>query len=193
MDADAVPLIQALLDAGSDPNESLAYGQTLLMSAATSSRSDAADRVNVLLKSGAAVNATDENTRTALFYAVDRNDASPEMVDALVRAGADVNRADTRLGQTVLITAIEKDPKPAVISSLLAAKADVNVRNIVGMTALMEASSVRAGSWLIPLLLRAGADAKTMDAGNHSALDRARKNSALKGTEALDMLTAASR
>ena len=191
MDADAVPAVQAMLDVGADPREADQRGATLLMDAAVMGRGDTAERVNALIKAGAAVSARDEIGRTALFFAVDKNYILPDVVDALVKAGSDVNARETHTGQTILMRACGGDPKPPVIDGLIAAGADVNARDAIGGTALMVAAASSEGSWLIPALLKAGADAKTRDKLNRTALDKARKNAGLNGTAALEMLAAA--
>jgi ankyrin repeat protein len=81
------------LDAGADPDSPDPQGTTALMIAA---RTDGAtDAVNLLLKRGAAVNATDSVQSTALMWAVRSN--HPEAVDLLIHHDAEIN-ARTRKG-----------------------------------------------------------------------------------------------
>ena len=79
-------MIERLLDAGADPNTTMAEGDTALMTAARTGKVDA---VRVLLRRGAQVNAQEKwKGQTALMWAAAANNAAS--VEALVEAGADI-------------------------------------------------------------------------------------------------------
>lgn len=102
-----------------------------------------------LIKSGADVNAKNENGRTALMYAAWNN--VTDVAKVLIDAGADVN-AKGNAGETALMHAAARNAVD-VAKALIAAKADVNARaEGGGVTALMVAKTFRA--WNIVTLLK---------------------------------------
>lgn len=126
--------IQALLEAGADPNWADEAGMTPLMAAARVGQLAA---VQVLIAAGADVNARDAREFTALFYAVHNPELDcgfAPVVQALVDAGADVN-ARIFYGITPLMLAAGGG-EGAVCEVLLNAGADVNATNDGGRTAL---------------------------------------------------------
>ncbi|MDR2842329.1 MAG: ankyrin repeat domain-containing protein [Spirochaetaceae bacterium] len=112
---------------------------------------------------GADVNADDDEGITALMYAL-KND-NRETANALLEAGADVNAADED-GITVLMYAAFFSSDAATVSKLLDA-ADINARDDSEKTVLMLATN---NSFVLPLLLAAGADVNAVDSLKKTAL-----------------------
>lgn len=143
-------------------------------------RADATD-ISRCLKAGADVNARDKYRRTPLYLAA-RFSKTPAVVEALLKAGADVN-ARTEFGSTPLHFAARFSKTPAIVETLLRAGAAVNARNRDGQTPLhvaMEYSKTPA----VAALLDAGADPAAIDKADKTPWDYARKNAALRGTNA---------
>ena len=152
--------------------------------------------VQAAINKGADVNDRSNSGWTPLMAAA-MNNPHPEMVTILLKAGADVNATDYR-GKTPLMYAADNNLNREVIAALLKAGADINARDKAGWTALMyavsnlgDSMSSHPGSMII-LLLNAGADAKPRDSLGRSALDMARGDDNLKGTDALQQLEEAS-
>lgn len=101
--------VQALLDAGSDPNEVMTGGATPLHTCGMSRRGQAS--VEVLVRAGAVVDAVDTYGYTALHRMASNNLA--EGAEALIRAGADVNRVTGKpyAGETALRIAMSSGAK----------------------------------------------------------------------------------
>src|SRR5579883_18537 len=111
-------------------------------------------KVQVLLHSGAKVNAQTRYGVTPLYLASVNGDA--EMIDTLLRAGADANEANPG-GETVLMTA-SRTGKPDAVKILLDHGANVNAKESVrGQTALMWAV-LQNHSDVVKMLLEHGAD-----------------------------------
>lgn len=115
-----------------------------------------------------------------------------------MKAGADVNARDNR-SKTPLMYTADTNLNPEVIVTLLKAGGDINARDKAGWTPLMYAVSNLGDSMshshpgsVIIMLLNAGADAKPRDSLGRTALDMARGDDNLKGTDALQQLEEAS-
>jgi len=146
--------------------------ETELMKAA---RYEEVDLVRSLLENGADVNALDENGKTALIHAVDKNWLQPEeeaslaVVDLLIQAGADLNQQDELNGCAALHYAAALN-LAGFVGQLLRAGADPNLRLgdgnryqfRSGETALMLAAR-HNGPAAVTVLLAAGADVNLQD------------------------------
>lgn len=106
-----------------------------LRHAAYNTGRDLAPVCSQLLAAGAAVNATDESRRTALWYAA--SEGQQGVVAVLLGGGADVERADVN-GSTPLMAAAHCG-HAQICSQLLAAGAAVNAKDSDGKTALKTA------------------------------------------------------
>ena len=81
-----------------------------------------------------------------------------------------------------------------VITTLIKAGADINARDTeYDKTALLWAAKGQFTPKVITLLLKAGLDAKAKDKMGYTALDYAKYNERLRGTEALKQLEEASK
>lgn len=120
--------------------------------------------VDLLLVSGADVNAASNNGWTALMLAAVKNHAG--LAGQLLARGADVNAADA-YGWTPLLRAVY-EKRPAVVRVLLRdASIDVNARNEHGGTALHYAAAL-GDPEMVRSLLHKGADADARDASDRT-------------------------
>ena len=134
---------------------------TALMLATVSSNSKS---VEVLLKAGADVNATEMYNVTALMCAAWRGDT--EIAETLITAGADVN-ASTDYKYTALLFAINKGSNRCA-GVLMRAGAAVNAADSNGNTALLWALATNNFK-CVQYVLRAGADVNAANTDGYSA------------------------
>jgi ankyrin repeat protein len=159
------PIIEALLEAGADPNTTVADGETVLMTAARTGDTEA---VSLLLAHGAAVNLKETwRGQTALMWAVAERQAA--VVDLLINAGADIH-ARSNKGFTPFLFAVRNGDFP-IVRRLLEAGADVNQPGGDGTPPLILAI-VNAHYELAVFLMDAGADVNA-DAPGGTALHAA--------------------
>ena len=151
VDHDVLKKTKLLLGAGADVNAQNLNGDTALMRAVErlgidyniynskgdyySDRilMDARERIKLLLKAKANVNATNNNGETALIKAAEVS-KNPETVTLLLKAGADINAKDKH-GYTALMKASWLG-HTEIVKLLLKAGADVNAKDIDGDTAI---------------------------------------------------------
>ena len=174
-------VISVLLEAGADVNAKGGGGMTALMLAVEKTNPEV---VTMLLEAGADVNARNHGTRTPLMLAVGTTNL--EVISILLRAGADVNARDDH-DTTPLMWTIG-NTNPEVLTLLLKADADVNAKNVLGRTLLMFEAEHNTNPEVISVLLRAGADVNARDNYGKTALDWAKDNESIKGTQALKEL-----
>ncbi|XP_031574916.1 uncharacterized protein LOC116308594 [Actinia tenebrosa] len=124
-----------------------------------------------MMDAGAYVNTTDNEEKTALFYAVQDN--NERMVRALIDAGAD-NITDNE-GKTALFYAVQ-DNNESMVRALIDAGADVNTTDNEGKTALFYAVQENNES-MVRTLIDANAFLNTCDIENKTALIHAVDNS----------------
>ncbi len=147
--------------------------------------------IQAAIDQGANANARDMNAVTPLMYAAVHN-PNPDVITTLLKAGAEIN-ARANAGTTPLMWAALANPNPEVITTLLRAGADIKAReNDNGMTSLMWAALANPNPEVITVLLKAGANAKTKDRQGLTALDYAKDNAELKGTDSYQQLQEAS-
>ncbi|MGA2641203.1 MAG: ankyrin repeat domain-containing protein [Spirochaetia bacterium] len=113
---------------------------------------------------------------------------------ALSKRGELHGHAKDQLWETPLMLAAKYNQNPEMITTLLKAGADVNAKDTqLGWTPLVYAAQGNQNPELILTLLKAGADAKAKDERGQTALDYAKDNYALKGTDALKQLEESSK
>ena len=142
------------------------------------------------LKRGANVNARDNHSNTPLMLASLYEKA--EIVNILIKAGADVNAKDKN-GTTALMYAAHMG-KANAVNTLIEASADDEIDD-KGRTALIHAVTLDddVGYYLgnaetVNALIDAGSYVKQKDKSGRMAVDYARHNEKLKGTDALKRL-----
>ena len=143
------------------------------------------ESVQLLIDSGADVNAKDERGNTALIYATEARPAiNLAVTEMLVKAGADVNTTGED-GMTALMYAAMHDD-PRVVKRLLEAQADVAARDAKGWTALMHATRKDRGhAAIIELLIAAGAEVNAAHKRGGTALSSACYNGHVGAVERL--------
>lgn len=103
-----IPVIQALLDAGADPNlpdetdNGLAGNSPLMEAASTFFATNRGDMVRLLIQRGADINQQDADGRTALMLALGYSDI--DVIETLIKAGVDLDIQDNE-GNTALMMA----------------------------------------------------------------------------------------
>jgi len=186
-------VIDVLLEAGADVQAlESTFGQNALMLAAGTNNPKV---VAALLAAGAEPNAQDYTGQTALELAAATN-PDPDMINTLVRAGADVRIRDKSDYSPILQASCGNNA--AVLGALLTAGANPNDYGIYGGAVLYYAVSMNPNPGVIIVLLKAGANAKQdfgrTDIGTHLfAVDLARDNPNLKGTDGLWVLEEAAK
>ncbi len=157
MRTDGPPIIQVLLDAGSDPNARMITGAPPLFAAVAVSL----ESTQILLAKGADPNARSETGSTALMAAASLN---PRAVALLVAKGADVN-ARTKRGETALANAADRGNLQSV-KLLIDKGANVNAVDYRGYTPLMHAAYCDDESLeVVRLLLANGANVNAKGEG----------------------------
>ena len=131
---------------------------------------------------------------TSLLHIAASYSPNAELVKFLLDKGANVNKTDQIEG-TPLLNAAFTNPQTAIIRALIDAGASVNAKTFENQSVLMAAAanSYNPNPDVIVILLNAGANAKLKNNSGMRAIDYARENPKLKGTQALKMLEAASR
>ena len=140
--------------------------------------------VKALIQAGADINAKNNDGWTALMVATIRGNT--ETVKALIQAGADVN-AKNHKGETALMWAAWRG-RTENVNALIEAGAD-DLTDNEGKTALIHAAkSERGNPETVNALIEAGSNVKHRDNSGKMAVDYARENDNLKGTDALKRL-----
>ncbi|MBQ3446937.1 MAG: ankyrin repeat domain-containing protein [Synergistaceae bacterium] len=139
--------------------------------------------IESLIRAGADVNASRSDGITALMMAARKN--APTVMRILLKHGAAVRAKDTN-GMTALHHAAMNSQNPELVNMLIAAGAE-DSKNASGKTALMLAAMINAPE-VLDALMMAGFDVTERDNDGKSALDYARDNDKLKGSEAMRKL-----
>lgn len=124
------------------------------------------EQVRQLLQSGADINATDEQGRTAVMAATYHNHVGT--VEALIQAGADINIRDHQRNNVFLYAGAEGMME--ILRLAIEADADVTLTNRYGGTALIPASDRGHVEIVQELLTRTDVDVNHINHLNWTAL-----------------------
>ncbi|WP_299708179.1 ankyrin repeat domain-containing protein [uncultured Pontibacter sp.] len=141
---------------------------------------------SLLLRAGADVNATDQDGKTALHYAMSGARINTEgfeieqaqLLDTLFKYKADPNIVDNK-GNTPLYYAVRfaNGTHMMEMSRLLKGGANPNIQNLEGLTPLMLACQLDGGNEVIVMLISAGADPSLRDFAGKTAMDYTKRES----------------
>ena len=162
-----VPVVSALIAAGTDVNMKNDSGNTPLDAAAKYGH---VSIVSALIAAGAEVNVKDDLGYTPIFSAAFNGHVS--VVSVLIAAGADVNARDNY--NTPLDAAV-RDGHISIVSVLITAGAEVNAKNDFDWTPLHWAV-FKGNALAVSLLLAAGAYVNAKTDKGHTPLDIAKGN-----------------
>ncbi|GHT01743.1 hypothetical protein AGMMS50276_30410 [Synergistales bacterium] len=186
-------IIALLIKNGADVNTKHQSGRTALMAAAGGNPNP--EVISILLKSGADAQASDISRKRAIDYA-EKNDklkgtqAFKQLQEA---SGVQPSKSTKTAMSADEFLELCKTGALREIEAAIKGGADVNARNEYGHTVLIIAARSNPNSEVIALLLKGGADANIRNKSGKRAIDYARENSRLKGTEALRQLEEASK
>ena len=172
-------VVRLLLDAGADLNARDEFSDATPLHMA--GHNENPDAVRALLDAGADLEARDENGNTPLMHAALRNQ-SPDVVRLLLDAGANLEARGSQRW-TPLMMAAGYNQNPQVVRALLDAGAELEARGEGGSTALIAAAWLSENPEVVPVLLDAGADANARTRDRRRAIDYARENEYLRGTD----------
>ena len=172
-----VKIIEALLKAGAQVNQTDKYGVTPLYIAAQNGHTAV---IEVLIKAGALVNQPNNEGTTPLWWAAQRGYTA--MVEVLVRAGALVNQPENE-GTTPLWIATQNG-HIAIIEALIKAGALVNQACNDGTTPLHKAV-IERHIGAIDVLIKASAQVNQTDKNDNTPLHMAAYNDNTAAIEAL--------
>ena len=161
-------LLQVLLDAGANPNETNSDGETPLITALSSKQAHAA---KTLVAAGADLKMADKSGMTPLIEAANAGQA--EICQKALAVGADVN-ASYKNGNTALILAAARGHLE-IVRMLLDAKAEIDKSSKGGYTALIVASSF-GHTEVVKALLERGADPDSDVVQGKDAIELAEEN-----------------
>ena len=159
--------INELLKAGADPSIVDEAGETCLHTAIRSKCSR--KHLEALITHGADVNATNENSETAIRLAYQMG--NEHAINELLKAGADPNIVD-EAGETCLHTAVRSKCSTDHLNVLITYVANVNATSKNCVTALRVACQMKSKDTIIALL-EAGADIDIEDKNDYTFLHEA--------------------
>jgi ankyrin repeat protein len=165
VNADDVAAVQALLEAGADPDED--PGNGFLPLHVASLRGDV-DIVDLLIEAGADPNIRASDGQQAIVMAAGGDHG--EVITVLIAGGADPEATYGGQKRTALMQATFNDSLSA-IEALVAGGVDIDRRDdALGMNALMHAASLGKED-VLRKLLELGADGSSLDTSGSTARD----------------------
>jgi ankyrin repeat protein len=183
-------VVSFLLEKGADARIKNEEGISPVRLAAMYNRNPAV--LKTLIAAGASVDELAPDGSTLLFDA-SRSNTNPDIVDFLLDAGLDVN-ARNEHAIVSLHLAAGFNGNPDVLKRLLLARPELEVRDKeFGMTPLIVASNFSGSPEILALLLESGADVNAVDKAGMRAVDYAKENRYLNGSEVYERLLEASR
>jgi ankyrin repeat protein len=193
-----IKVIEALVKGGADLNTPSPDGdwRPLIVAATLDDPAVAL----LLIKNGADANAEDNFGGTPLIRAI--NNDNEKMMDALIKNGADVNypSKNGNMGLTPLVGAVWfSENADKTIKFLLEKGAKINGKGKFGETVLIRACSSYKPERntitpdTISMLLKNKADPNIRDNSGKTALEYARENEFLRGTDVLKQLEKATK
>ena len=174
-------IVDMLIKAGANVNAVNQFGRTPLMEATWIYSAYAYEAIQLLLRAGAMINASDPTGYSALLYLCRYNlceDVGRDTLELLLRYGGDVNDVESE-GNTPLMLACQYanhyssgcsyvDPVRYILP-LLQAGANVNLVNSNGMSALMLAAKYSSSN-VVQLLAYRGANVSIENKAGEKAL-----------------------
>lgn len=183
-------VLLALLNAGADVKIRNKNGKRAIDFASENKKLQGSEAYQKLLAMDPMSNQAKKTEKHSSSFMALCKKGTPEEIQNAIRAGADVNEIDPFFGMTPLVIAAWQNFDARVIDVLIKAGADVNA---AGGTALIAAASSNPTPEVVIALLRAGANANAIDGKGMKAIDYARKNKFLIGTQAFKMLEKATK
>lgn len=138
-----------------------------------------------LINDDADINAADANGETVLMKAARANN-DIAVAELLIGWGANLDAVDNN-GETALMKAAQYNFNPRMVELIGRLGAKVDLVDNTGETALMKACKYTQNEEVVLMVLLLGADPK-ITTMRKMALDFAKRNNALKGTETLKIL-----
>ena len=179
--SDDPAVVQAMLDAGADPNVRDRWLETPLHWAVQYNRAPVGV-LNALLDAGADASAINFRNESVLYRAAGNN-PDPADLELLMEAGAEPRTRNVR-GLTPLHRAAEYNENPAVLTFLLEAGVDPTTPSVEGETPLHLAAERNGNPAVLEVLIDAGVDTSVPDDEGRTAWDLAQDNEALHGSDA---------
>ncbi len=170
------------LEAGMDPNTKGNWDTSALAKAAESNQAEVAQ---LLVNSGADLNARNRDDRSPVYMAVNSGsiDRGAKVLDVLIKAGADL-KTPYKHGQTLLHLAVSSD-NGAALTKLLAAGLDPNSKD-EDVAALFSQAASLWSKVILPLLLNAAVvDLNVRDGDDETPLMNAAHTGELDAAKAL--------
>lgn len=171
-------LVEQLVTAGADVNESFADGKTALMVVGKQGMSALVEK---LLNAGAQVNATNRNGGTALMFSAISGDL--RTIRLLLAHGADVNAVGANRWGAMMVAAVKGHVD--VVAEFLQRGADPNLPDVYGWTPLMRAANRNRSETVRRLLLDPRTNIAHRDDDGATALHRAAEEGHLDMVELL--------
>lgn len=191
-------VVKYFIESGLDVNTADNAGATALLWSTT--RNNGSIKViKTLLDAGADATAVDKDGNNAILNVVSRDvthktkkGSVKEILELLVASGASLN-ATTEKGETALIKAAQFGHHLDTLAYLVDNGLDVNAQNSYKLTPLMFAAMKATNVEVLEYLLSQGAKTDTVDDFGDTAIDLVKENELLQGSNALEVIEAASK